>query len=58
MVITPDVPTLPWVIKNNVRYYELVAEPVKKEILPGIFMNVWGYNGCTPGPTIFAYPDE
>ncbi|WP_105614333.1 multicopper oxidase family protein [Vallitalea okinawensis] len=58
MVITPDVPNLPYVIKDNVRYFELIAEPVRREILPGIFMNVWGYNGSTPGPTIFVYPNE
>ncbi|WP_432663662.1 multicopper oxidase domain-containing protein [Wukongibacter baidiensis] len=58
MVITPDVPILPSIVKNNVRYFELIAEPVKREILPGIFINAWGYNGCTPGPTIFTYPGE
>lgn len=58
MVITPDVPVLPYIEKNNVKYYELIAEPVKKEILPGIFMNVWGYNGTTPGPTLMCYPGD
>ncbi|MGK0465751.1 hypothetical protein [Clostridium sp.] len=39
MVITPDTLNLPCFLKNNVRYYELVAEQVMKEILPAIFMN-------------------
>lgn len=58
MVITPGIPNLPYVKKNNMKYFELVAQPVKKEILPGIFMNAWGYNGSTPGPTILVYPND
>jgi FtsP/CotA-like multicopper oxidase with cupredoxin domain len=30
----------------------LVAEPVKRELIPGRIMDVWGYNGTCPGPTI------
>lgn len=58
MVITPDLPTMCGTVRNGVRYFELVAEPVKKEILPGIFINAWGYNGTSPGPTILCYPNE
>jgi len=29
-----------------------VAEPVKREFLPGKVVDVWGYNGGMPGPTI------
>ena len=28
--------------------------PVKREFLPGLFMDVWGFNGTMPGPTIEA----
>jgi manganese oxidase len=52
MVVTPDVPILPYKLIKGVKYFELIAEPVKREILPGIFMNGWGYNGSIPGPTI------
>ena len=30
----------------------LVAEPVVREIAPGMKANLWGYNGQSPGPTI------
>ena len=52
MVNTPDVPDLPFKLKNGVKYFELIAEPVKREILPGFYINGWGYNGSIPGPTI------
>ena len=28
------------------------AEPVKQEIVPGRVVDLWGYNGSAPGPTI------
>ncbi len=39
---------------NSVKVFHLVAEPVKREIIPGKVVNLWGYNGCAPGPTIQA----
>ncbi|GKX29831.1 hypothetical protein SH1V18_23110 [Vallitalea longa] len=54
MIVTPDLHTLDYSIKYGVKCFELVAEPVKQEILPGVFMNAWGYNGSTPGPTIIV----
>lgn len=44
--------SLPWRMKNNVKEFHLVAEPVKREIAPGMVANLWGYNGQSPGPTI------
>lgn len=58
MVITPDLANLPYKMINNVKYFELIAEPVKRELLPGLFINAWGYNGTTPGPTIQVYPGD
>ncbi|HEV2378900.1 MAG TPA: copper oxidase [Terriglobia bacterium] len=49
---TPDIPDLPWQIDNGVKVFHLVAEPVKQQILPGKTIDVWGYNGTSPGPTI------
>jgi FtsP/CotA-like multicopper oxidase with cupredoxin domain len=34
--------------------FHLVAEPVTREIASGMTVNLWGYNGQTPGPTIEA----
>jgi manganese oxidase len=53
-VVTPDVPDLPFEIDNGVKVFHLVAEPVKQEIMPGKVVNLWGYNGSAPGPTIQA----
>lgn len=53
-VTTPDGTTLPFVMKNGVKEFHLVAEPVKREFAEGMMVNCWGYNGSTPGPTIEA----
>ena len=58
MVITPDIPTLEYTLRNRIKYFELVAEPVNQEILPGVFIKGWGYNGSIPGPTIQVYPGD
>ena len=51
-VETPDVPQLPWRMEGGVKEFHLVAEPVKQEIVPGRVIDLWGYNGSAPGPTI------
>jgi FtsP/CotA-like multicopper oxidase with cupredoxin domain len=58
MVITPDVASLPYTVKNGVKYFELTAEPVERELLPGLYIKALGYNGSTPGPTIQVYPGD
>jgi FtsP/CotA-like multicopper oxidase with cupredoxin domain len=44
--------TLPWRMRDGVKEFHLVAEPVVREIAPGMKANLWGYNGQSPGPTI------
>ena len=51
-VETPDVPQLPWRSDGGVKEFHLIAEPVKQEIFPGRIVDLWGYNGSAPGPTI------
>ncbi|MGH9397029.1 MAG: multicopper oxidase family protein, partial [Terriglobia bacterium] len=51
-VQTPDIPDLPWELENGVKVFHLVAEPVKRQIHPTKTIDVWGYNGTCPGPTI------
>ena len=51
-VETPDVPKLPYQIENGVKVFHLVAEPVRRNLLPFKAMDVWGYSGSCPGPTI------
>ncbi len=51
-VQTPDIPNLPFRMDGNVKEFHLIAEPVKREIVPGQVVDLWGYNGSAPGPTI------
>ncbi|MEP6644358.1 MAG: copper oxidase [Acidobacteriaceae bacterium] len=51
-VQTPDIPQLPWRMDGKVKEFHLIAEPVKQEIVPGRVVDLWGYNGSAPGPTI------
>jgi manganese oxidase len=44
--------TLPWRVRGGVKEFHLVAEPVEREIAPGMTAHLWGYNGQSPGPTI------
>ena len=53
-VVTPNGSTLPYVLDHGVKVFHLVAEPVKRELAPGMIVNAWGYNGQSPGPTIEA----
>jgi FtsP/CotA-like multicopper oxidase with cupredoxin domain len=53
-VVTLNGWTLPWRMNGEWKEFHLVAEPVVREIAPGMKANLWGYNGQTPGPTIEA----
>jgi len=53
-VVTPNGSTLPYKIKNGVKEFHLIAEPIEREFAPGMKVKCWGYNGQTPGPTIEA----
>ena len=51
-VHTPHLPKLPFRMDGGVKVFDLVAEPVTREFMPGKVVDVWGYNGSMPGPTI------
>jgi FtsP/CotA-like multicopper oxidase with cupredoxin domain len=51
-VVTLNGWSLPWRMKNGIKEFHLVAEPVVREIAPGMKAHLWGYNGQSPGPTI------
>ena len=57
-VTAPDIPKLPWKIVNGAKEFEIVCQPVKREFLPGYWMDLWSYNGNMPGPTIEAYQGD
>ena len=51
-VVTLNGWTLPWRMNRGVKEFHLVAEPVVRELAPGMVAHLWGYNGQSPGPTI------
>jgi len=51
-VVTLNGWTLPWRMRNGWKEFHLVAEPVEREMAPGMTAHLWGYNGQSPGPTI------
>jgi FtsP/CotA-like multicopper oxidase with cupredoxin domain len=53
-VVTLNGWTLPWRMNGDWKEFHLVAEPVERELAPGMQAHLWGYNGQSPGPTIEA----
>ena len=53
-VVTLNGWTLPWRMNGDWKEFHLVAEPVIRELAPGMKAHLWGYNGQSPGPTIEA----
>ena len=53
-VVTLNGWTLPFRMNNGWKEFHLVAEPVERELAPGMKGHLWGYNGASPGPTIEA----
>jgi manganese oxidase len=51
-IVTLNGWSAPWRMKNGWKEFHLIAEPVVREIAPGMKANLWGYNGSSPGPTI------
>jgi manganese oxidase len=51
-MVTLDVSDLPFERDGTVKVFRLKAEPLKKKIAPFKTIDVWGYNGSCPGPTI------
>jgi FtsP/CotA-like multicopper oxidase with cupredoxin domain len=47
-------PKLPWKMVNGAKEFHLTAETLKHEVLPDVWIDVWGYNGSMPGPMIEA----
>lgn len=58
MVITPGIKDLPYTYDEGIKYFTLIAEEIVWELVDGIFVKAWGYNGSTPGPTIRVFPGD
>ena len=54
-VVTPDLPErLPFTLKDGVKEFHVHCRHTRREFLPDLFIDVWGFNGGMPGPTIEA----
>ncbi|MDX2059719.1 MAG: copper oxidase [Gemmatimonadales bacterium] len=45
-------PKLAWKMVNGAKEFHLFAGHLKREVLPDVWIDVWGYNGSMPGPMI------
>jgi FtsP/CotA-like multicopper oxidase with cupredoxin domain len=51
-VVSPDIPDMAWRLENGVKVFDVAAEHVRTEFIPGRIVDAWGFNGSVPGPTI------
>ena len=51
-VVTTDVGDLHFAMEGDVKVFRLTAHVFQRQIAPDKTIDVWGYNGSAPGPTI------
>jgi FtsP/CotA-like multicopper oxidase with cupredoxin domain len=51
-VVTTDVGDLEYTMDGQTKVFRLVAEVVRQKIHPGKTLDLWGFNGSAPGPTM------
>jgi FtsP/CotA-like multicopper oxidase with cupredoxin domain len=51
-VVTTDVGDLPFEMDGDTKVFRLTAHVFKRQIAPDKTIDVWGFNGSAPGPTI------
>src|SRR6266581_1511763 len=49
---SPDIGDLAFTMDGDTKVFHLIAEPVKRKIVPWKTLDIWGYNGSSPGSTI------
>ncbi|MFT4111329.1 multicopper oxidase family protein [Silvibacterium sp.] len=57
-VVTTDIGDLPYTMDGNTKVFHLVAEPIKRQIHPTKTIDLWGFNGSAPGPTIQVHQGD
>lgn len=57
-ITVPNGTVAPYRMRNGVKVFHIVAEPIEHEFLPGLRVKTWGYNGGTPGPVIEAWQGD
>ena len=51
-VVTTDVGDLPYQMEGGIKVFRLTAHVFQRQIAPNKTIDVWGFNGSAPGPTI------
>jgi hypothetical protein len=51
-VVTTDIGDLPFTMDGGTKVFRLVAEVIRQQISPMKSVDLWGFNGSAPGPTI------
>ncbi len=52
-VVVPDLPEkLAWKMVNGAKEFHLYCRHMRREVLPDLFIDVWGFDDSMPGPTI------
>ncbi len=51
-VVTTDVGDLPFEMDGDTKVFRLTAQVFQRQIAPNKTIDLWGYNGSAPGPTI------
>jgi manganese oxidase len=57
-VVTTDVGDLDYTMEGSTKVFHLVAEVLKQRIHPGKTIDLWGFNGSAPGPTIQVHQGD
>ena len=50
-VITTDVGDMPFTMDGTTKVFHLVAQVIRQQIAPNKTLDLWGFNGSSPGPT-------
>lgn len=53
-VVAPDLTKLFWEMKDGVKEFHLHCRHTRREFMPDMWFDVWGFNDSMPGPTIEA----
>ncbi len=51
-VVTTDIGDMPFTMDGETKVFNLVAEVIRQRIHPFKTLDLWGFNGSAPGPTI------
>jgi FtsP/CotA-like multicopper oxidase with cupredoxin domain len=57
-VVTTDVGDLDYTMDGSTKVFNLVAEVLRQKIHPGKTIDLWGFNGSAPGPTIQVHQGD